>query len=116
MPCEVLAAGFEVPVENLFRGAIHNPPVADVPGNRVDFDPIDVTLRDKSMRYNSSLWAMCTSARADIKPPLTSTHGSVNAEGSMFVLVLPNIGLLNVLSSDCLRFCEPCHTIVVWCI
>ena len=115
MPCEVLTAGLEVPVQNLFRGAIHNPPVADVPSNCVDFDPVDVTLRDKSMRHNSSLWAMCTSARADVKPPLPSTHDSVNAEGSMFVLVPPNLGLLNMLSSDCLRFCEPRHTIRVWC-
>jgi hypothetical protein len=89
VPCEVLAAGLEIAIENLLRGSIDNPPVANVPCNRVNFDSADMTLSYQSVRNDASFWTLRTSARADIKPPLASAHGSFDPNRLIFVCVSP---------------------------
>ena len=75
VPCEILAAGLEVSVENLFRRSVRNPPFAYVPSNCIYFDLAYMPMGDKSVRNYPFLGAMGASAGADIEAALTGAHG-----------------------------------------
>lgn len=87
----MLAAGLEIAIKNLLRGSVDNPPVTNVPCNRVNFDPADMTLSYKPLRNDTSFWALCISARADIESSLASAHGNIDSGGLMFVFVNPRV-------------------------
>lgn len=75
VPCEILAAGLEVSVENLLWGSVRNPPFAYVPSNCIYFDLAHMPLGDKSVRNYPFLGAVCASAGADVEAALTRAHG-----------------------------------------